>query len=85
MRRGGAGLDELQIVAVGDFVLRDGESRNVHLVLLELVIPAETLAVFAAERGRAAGNLHHAGLRRGSGRRHGKRENAGGAFCSNGR
>src|ERR1022692_4737043 len=63
----GAGVDELQIVAIGYFVLRDGEGLNVHEVLVELVIPAETLVVFPAERGGAGGDLDHAGFGRGAG------------------
>jgi hypothetical protein len=49
------------------------EPRHFHLVPLELVIPSETVAVCAAERGRAGGDFHHAGFRHGTGRGHGKR------------
>src|ERR1035438_6970114 len=39
---------------------------------VELVIPPETIALFAAQRGQPAGHLHHTGFGRGSGGGNGK-------------
>ena len=51
-------FDELQILAIGDFIFADGEGRNVDAVLVEFVIPTK-FAGCLAERGVAGGDFDH--------------------------